>query len=130
MKGWFERVLAYGFAYVDGARFETGLFKGRRALLAVTTGGTTARFGADGVYGEIDRVLWPVQRLTLQYMGYTTEDPFVAYAAPRVSDAERATYLEQFAARALATAGKPIEWSGQQQRPLDLVPEGAWAKDR
>ena len=40
LKGWFERVLAYGFAYVDGARFDTGLFRGRRALLSVTTGGT------------------------------------------------------------------------------------------
>ena len=49
LKGWFERVLAYGFAYVDGARFDTGLFRGRRALLAVTTGGTTARFAPDGV---------------------------------------------------------------------------------
>lgn len=130
LKGWFERVLAYGFAYVDGARFDTGLFRGRRALLGVTTGGTTVRFGPDGVYGRIDRVLWPVQRLTLQYMGYTTEEPFVAYAAPRVSDAERARYLEQFAARAVATAGKRIDRSGRPERPLDLVPKGAWAKNR
>src|SRR4029079_4648856 len=44
LKGWFDRVLAYGFAYVDGRRFDTGLFKGRRALFSVTTGGTPARF--------------------------------------------------------------------------------------
>src|SRR5512138_237891 len=29
LKGWFDRVLAYGFAYVDGRRFDTGLLKGR-----------------------------------------------------------------------------------------------------
>lgn len=130
LKGWFERVLAYGFGYVDGARFETGLFRGRRALLAVTTGGTTARFGPDGVYGEIDRVLWPVQRLTLQYMGYTTEEPFIAYAAPRVDDAERAAYLEAFAGRVVAVAQQPIQNSLRVANPLDLAPQGAWAKSR
>ena len=31
LKGWCERVLAYGFGYVDGRRFDSGLFKGRRA---------------------------------------------------------------------------------------------------
>jgi NAD(P)H dehydrogenase (quinone) len=84
LKGWFDRVLAYGFAYVDGRRFDTGLFKGRRALFSVTTGGTPARFSSDGAYGEIDRVLWPVERLTLQYMGFEVLPPFVAYAAPRI----------------------------------------------
>jgi NAD(P)H dehydrogenase (quinone) len=130
LKGWFERVLAYGFAYVDGARFDTGLFRGRRALLAVTTGGTTARFAPDGVYGEIDRVLWPVQRLTLQYMGYTTEEPFVAYAAPRVGDAERAAYLDEFAERVVAVASKPVDRQARPPKPLEHVPEGAWSRSR
>ncbi len=31
MNGWFERVLSYGFGYVDGARFDKGLFRRRRA---------------------------------------------------------------------------------------------------
>lgn len=57
-KGWFERVLAYGIAYVDGRRFETGLFKGKRAMLSGTTGGTQNRFSPAGAYGELDRVLW------------------------------------------------------------------------
>ncbi len=93
LKGWIDRVLAYGFAYVDGCRFDTGLFKHKRSLLCVTTGGTPARFSADGVYGEIDRALWPVQRLTLDYMGLEAEAPFVCYGAPRVGDEGRAEYL-------------------------------------
>src|SRR3954447_19713381 len=83
LKGWFERVLAYGFAYVDGRRFDTGLFKGRRALFSVTTGGTPERFSPEGVYGEIGKVLYPVERLLLQYMGYEVLPPFVSYAPPR-----------------------------------------------
>jgi NAD(P)H dehydrogenase (quinone) len=96
LKGWFERVLAYGFAYVDGRRFDTGLLKGRRALMGVTTGGTPERFSEVGVYGEIERVLWPVRRLTLEYMGLVVEEPFVCYAAPRVDDAARRDCLRRW----------------------------------
>lgn len=129
LKGWFERVLAYGFAYVDGRRFDTGVFKGRRALLSVTTGGTTARFGPDGVYGEIENVLWQTQRLTLQYMGYSVEEPFVAYGAPRVGDEGRAAYLGEFARRVVEAAAKPVERRADEVL-LESVPADAWAQAR
>jgi NAD(P)H dehydrogenase (quinone) len=129
LKGWFERVLAYGFAYVDAHRFDTGLFQGRRALLSVTTGGTPARFAPDGVYGEIERVLWPVRRLTLEYMGYTVEEPFVAYAAPRVSDAEREEYLAAWRQRVLAAAAHDIPQTRIDPREaLAAVGSSAWAR--
>jgi NAD(P)H dehydrogenase (quinone) len=96
MKGWLERVLAYGFAYADGRRFNKGLFKGRGALMCVTTGGTPRRFSPEGEYGEIDRVLWPVRRLTLEYLGLDVAEPFVCYAAPRVDEATRALYLRDW----------------------------------
>jgi NAD(P)H dehydrogenase (quinone) len=108
VKGWFDRVLAYGIAYVDGRRFSSGLLKGRRAMMSVTTGGTTERFRPEDVYGNIDQVLWPVKRLALQYMGYDVEPPFVSYAAPRVGDAEREAYLDAWRARVLETAAKPV----------------------
>lgn len=127
MKGWFERVLAYGFAYVDGRRFDTGLFRGRRALLSLTTGGPTARFGPEGVYGELERVLWQPQRLTLQYMGYTVEEPFVAYAAPRVSADVRSGYLDEFERRVLEAAARPVERTPHED-VLANVPADAWSK--
>jgi NAD(P)H dehydrogenase (quinone) len=96
LKGWIDRVLAYGFAYVDGRRFDSGLFRGKLSLLCVTTGGTPARFASDGVYGEIDKVLWPIQRLTLDYMGLVAQAPFVCYAAPRVDADVRAGYLNSW----------------------------------
>lgn len=130
LKGWFERVLAYGFGYVDGARFDSGVFRGRRALLSVTTGGTTARFGPDGVYGEVDRVLWQVQHLTLRYMGYEVEAPFLAYGTPRASDAERGAYLDALERRVLDAAAKPVDRSLAVADPLSLVPDQAWARTR
>lgn len=93
LKGWFDRVLSYGFAYVDGARFETGLFKGRSSLMCVSTGGTAARFSEGGTYGTIDQVLWPVQHCQLRYLGMEVLEPFVAYAAPRIEQAARQQIL-------------------------------------
>ncbi len=106
LKGWFDRVLAYGFAYADGRRFDKGLFKGRGALMCVTTGGTTARFSPDGGYGEIERVLWPVRRLTLEYMGLDVAEPFICYAAPRVDEATRQDYLRAWQERLRATLAR------------------------
>jgi NAD(P)H dehydrogenase (quinone) len=108
LKGWFDRVLAYGIAYVDGRRFTTGVFKGRRALISVTTGGTPERFRPEDVYGPVDQVLWPVRRLVLEYMGYEVEDPFVCYGVPRVEAAQRDTYLAQWRERILASAARPV----------------------
>lgn len=99
VKGWLERVLAYGFAYVDGARFESGFFRNKRGLIGVVTGGTPQRFSETGVYGPIEKVLWPMQRLALEYMGLRVFPPFVAYAAPRVDAQQREIYLDAFAQR-------------------------------
>lgn len=128
VKGWCDRVLSYGFAYVDGTRFDTGLFRGRRAMLSITTGGTEERFSDQGVYGEMHRVIYQVQRLTLQYLGYTVEEPFVAYAAPRVDADRRARYLDALAARVTALAAMPID---RKELPAPPSPtESAWAAKR
>jgi NAD(P)H dehydrogenase (quinone) len=96
LKGWIDRVCAYGVAYADGKRFEQGYFVGRRAVIALTTGGTRERFSPEGVYGEISAVLYAVRRCILEYLGFEVMEPFVAYAAPRVDDAARAEYLRQW----------------------------------
>jgi len=96
LKGWIDRVLACGIAYTDGARFTTGLHPSKQGLLCVSTGGTLERFREEDVYGPIDKVLWPLQHLTFDYMCMTSLPPFIAYAAPRVSAEQRATYLQQW----------------------------------
>jgi NAD(P)H dehydrogenase (quinone) len=98
LKGWIDRVLACGFAYVDGARFSKGLFPEKRGLICVSTGGTQERFREEDVYGPIEKVLWPLQHLTFEYMGMQALKPFVAYASPRVTEQERLAYLDQWKA--------------------------------
>ena len=131
VKGWGERVFAYGFGYADGLRFDTGVFRGRRAMVSMTSGGTLARFGAGAPYGELERqVLWQIQHLGLEYMGYELEPPFVAYGAPRTDHAGRAAYLDELERRVIEAAAKPVDRGLRVMRPLDLVPEGAWKQQR
>lgn len=103
LKGWFDRVLAYGFAYADGKRYESGFFHGRRGLLGISTGGTAERFTRDGSYGDIGQVLHGVQHCMLDYLGLQAPPPFVAYAAPRVDQATRQQMLGAWRRHVLAT---------------------------
>ena len=136
VKGWFDRVCAYGVAYADGRRYERGYFVGRRALLALTTGGTIRRFSADGSYGEMRHVLHSIQRCMLEYLGLETLEPFVAYAAPRVDPTVRTEYLRDFEARLLAAAGD-AQWQERLRVSAEVaaenrqpVGENAWAAAR
>jgi NAD(P)H dehydrogenase (quinone) len=136
VKGWFDRVCAYGVVYADGKRFDQGFFVGRRAMLGVTTGGTLERFSSGGGYGPIREVLYPVQRCMLEYLGLEVMEPFVAYAAPRVDTDIRNDYLRSWESRVLAAIGDRA-WQSRLVALSDkaaqnqVVPEGqAWAARR
>lgn len=96
LKGWFDRVLAYGVTYADGERFSSGRFLGRKGIACISTGGTKQRFSDSDVYGDIRKVLYPFHRCMLEYMGLSVHDPFVAYAAPRVDNETRKCYLQSW----------------------------------
>jgi NAD(P)H dehydrogenase (quinone) len=136
VKGWFDRVCAYGVAYADGKRFDKGYFLGRRAVLGLTTGGTVERFSAGGSYGEMAHVLHSVRRCILEYLGLEVMEPFVAYAAPRVDAARRTQYLRNWEQFLLATADDR-EWQARLHALADAaaqnrltVEESAWAAQR
>lgn len=104
LKGWVDRVLAFGAVYLDGLRFEKGMLRGKLGLACVTTGGTTERFSPGGVYGPIEQILKPVNRGVFEYLGLEALPPFTAYAAPRVDDVTRAAYLKTWTSRLEAIA--------------------------
>ncbi|PWE29869.1 flavodoxin family protein [Maritimibacter sp. 55A14] len=128
LKGWVDRVLSYGFAYVDGRRFATGVLKGRQAMLSVTTGGTPERFSDEGVYGPIDPLLMPMRRLVLEYMGFDVAEPCVAFGVPRTTPEIRQGYIDAVAQAALDLASRPVERTDAWWTALDEVPEGAWGR--
>jgi putative NADPH-quinone reductase len=123
LKGWFDRVYAYGFAYGVGEhserrwgeRYGEGRMSGKRAMLMVTTGGWESHYGARGVNGPMDDILFPIQHGLLYYPGFAVLPPFVAYQVGRRLDAPRyAALTEQLGLRldALATTA-PIAFRAQ-----------------
>jgi NAD(P)H dehydrogenase (quinone) len=117
LKGWFDRVLAYGFAYADGRRFDSGFFPDKRGLLCLSTGGTQQRFSTEGVFGDIHTVLWPTQRLMIEYLGMDALEPFVAYGTPRVDGEARRFYLQQWHTRVRDIAGETARRKVHQTGP-------------
>ncbi|KFG96855.1 NAD(P)H dehydrogenase [Burkholderia paludis] len=95
MKGWFERVYAYGFAYGVGEHSDTrwgnrygeGALAGKRAMVVVTAGGWESHYSARGINGPIDDVLFPIQHGMLYYPGFDVLPPFVIYRTGKMDDA-------------------------------------------
>ena len=98
LKGWVDRVFAFGFAYGPGRSHATGPLRGKRGMLALTTGAPEAAFGTGGPNGSLEVLLHPVQYGVLHFSGMDVLPPFVAWGAARVDDATRARYLERYRA--------------------------------
>ncbi|BBU32352.1 dehydrogenase (plasmid) [Burkholderia sp. THE68] len=95
MKGWVERVYAYGFGYGVGEHSEThwgdrygeGMMAGKRAMIVVTTGGWESHYSARSINGPIDDILFPIQHGVLFYPGFDVLPPFVVYQTSMMDDA-------------------------------------------
>ena len=101
LKGWVDRVFAMGRAYGAGQFYETGVFRGKRALLSLTTGsGSPAEaYQPGGLQGDLLGILRPIHRGKLQFTGFTVLAPHVVYGPARQSDVQRAAALAAWAAR-------------------------------
>jgi len=110
LKGWVDRVLAMGRTYGYGNIYATGKFRGKRALLSLTTGGPAEAYRQGGFNGDIDAILRPIQRGILQFVGFDVLAPQIHFAPVRASDAQRETWLANYARRLSAISGEaPIE---------------------
>ncbi|WP_437928706.1 NAD(P)H-dependent oxidoreductase [Sorangium sp. So ce291] len=141
LKGWVERVYAYGFAYGVGEhsdrhwgdRFGEGVLQGKRALLIVTAGGWESHYSERGVNGPIDDLLFPITRGILHYPGFDVLPSFVVYRAKKMDD-ERFARIRQELGRRLdgLWTDEPIAYrkqnGGDYEIPaLTLKPGLEWA---
>ena len=111
LKGWVDRVFAMGFSYGGGQRYATGIFRGKRGMLAMTTGGPPSSYAAGGSHGDLHQLLMPIQHGMFAFVGMDVLPPFVAYGASRVTPEERKAYLEAYRQRLLALdSTAPIEF--------------------
>ncbi|SRR5579883_492574 len=101
MKGWIDRVFAFGFAYDRSRSYDTGIFRGKRAMLAFTTGAPAATYGPAGRNGSIDELLLHVNRGMLYFLGMEVLEPFIAYGAPRCTPEQRSACLAAYRERLL-----------------------------
>jgi len=99
LKGWVDRVFSRGFAYSAGRKYERGHFKGKRAMLCITTGTASTLYEPDGIDGDLLHVLWPIHNGMLAYTGFTVLPPYVAWMPARVDASARAAYLTGYRAR-------------------------------
>ena len=107
MKGWADRVFARGFAYLPGKKYDTGMFKGKLALVSTTTGTSADTYAPDGIDGDILSVLWPIHNGLLRYTGFDVLPPHVAYMPARLDEAGRSGQLAAYRERLLTIDQTP-----------------------
>lgn len=107
LKGWVDRVLAMGFAYDAGHSHETGLLRGRRSMLALTTGGPPFQLAPDGPGGKVDRLLYPIHYGVLHLVGLEVLPPFVAPGGSLRDGEGRGACLEAYRDRLVALHSTP-----------------------
>lgn len=136
LKGWIDRVFAYGVAYDFERTWNRGVYGGKRAMLAFTTGAPAAVFEPDGRSGDLERVLWPLHGGVLALCGFEVLQPFTAWAVPWIDDAGRRQVLAQWSQRLRTLERDPplffhqLEDFGENRRLKADVEPGTPAQHR
>lgn len=107
LKGWVDRVFAYGFAYGVGQhggarwgdRYGEGKLAGKRSMLLVTAGGRERHYSPRGVNGAIEDILFPIHHGILYYPGMDVLPPFVLYQTGRLVETDFEAVAVRLAAR-------------------------------
>ena len=99
LKGWIDRVFAFGVTYDFGRTWDRGVMTEKRAMLSLTTSAPPSTFRPDGRNGDIERILWPLHGGVLALCGYEVLQPFVAHSVGWIDDDARETILQEYAER-------------------------------
>lgn len=104
LKGWVDRVFAYGFAYGykgEGNRYRygDGMLTGKRAIVLVTVGGPEKDYSPRGINGPIEQLLFPVTHGTLFYTGMDVLPTHAVYGAGQFNADSVKAAIEAWRAR-------------------------------
>jgi NAD(P)H dehydrogenase (quinone) len=113
MKGWVDRVWAYGLAYGyqgtgNAHRYGEGGFAGKRAQLAVSVGGPAIDYSPRGINGPLEQLLFPITHGTLFFPGMQVLPTFAVYGAGGID------------AKGMAEAA--ATWRGRVERLFEDAP--------
>jgi len=103
MKGWIDRVLAPGFGFnpITNSAYDTGLFKGKSAILAFTTGSPKETYSEGGAHGDVHKHLESITHCIFEFMGMEVLPSFVVYEASSMTKERGAEELERYRHRIL-----------------------------
>lgn len=100
LKGWTDRVFSAGKIYGAGrVPYVSGKFKGKKALLSITTGSPEGHYTQEGPYGDIYGILRPIHRGIFEYVGFSVLQPQLSYSVAHITDEERKEELQQWSER-------------------------------
>ncbi|XP_029968232.1 ribosyldihydronicotinamide dehydrogenase [quinone]-like [Salarias fasciatus] len=120
MKGWIDRVLTLGFAFTQEKRYSEGLFKDKKAMLSFTTGSQESMFSENGINGDMNVTLWPLQNGILHYCGFQVLAPQIFWAPSSVPRDECSGMLERWRYRL---------WGLLGEEPLSFTPLECFEKE-
>lgn len=92
LKGYIDRVFTLGLIYGQNAV----TLKGKKALLAFTTGGPVSESGKAEEIAWLDRQLVPLREGVLEYVGLEELPSYIAFGPAGVDQARRAEYLAEY----------------------------------
>ncbi|AWW29404.1 flavodoxin family protein [Echinicola strongylocentroti] len=116
LKGWIDRVYAFGFAYGTGKyggkywgnRYGEGNLQGKKAMLSITIGGREPQYQECGINGYIFDLLFPIHHGMLWYPGISVIPPNIIYQADSIDESRFSQQLNIFKNRLSTLNSTPI----------------------
>jgi glutathione-regulated potassium-efflux system ancillary protein KefF len=95
LKHWFDKVLAYGWAYGEGG----DALRGKHCLWVPTTGGDEDAYLPTGLHARPFDAFVPVVEQTARFCGMHWEPPYVVHGAHGIGDAQLAQHAAMLVRR-------------------------------
>lgn len=122
LKGWVDRVFAMGRIYGAGRWYDNGVFQGKRAMLSVTTGGSSTSYSEQGLNGDMQQILFPINHGILRFCGFDVLPSFLVYGPARISQEEREKHLARYRETVLSLqTTTPIAYHALREYDENLV---------
>jgi len=98
MKGWFDRVLAMGYAWNGDARYSNGLMRGKKALLVTACGDPNSFYSTEGMHrATVEQHLYGVAHNVLAFCGFDVLQSVVLSNTTAASEAEIGEDIKSYA---------------------------------
>uniref|UniRef100_A0A672KS45 NAD(P)H dehydrogenase, quinone 1 n=1 Tax=Sinocyclocheilus grahami TaxID=75366 RepID=A0A672KS45_SINGR len=120
---WSRQILTQGFAFTLQKMYDdNGIFKDKKAILSFTNGGTESMFQPDGIHGDFNVALWPLQNGVLRFCGFqvlASRSSGVQHSPPDVRNAMLDAWQERLNS---VFAEKPLSFAPTKH--FDLTFQG------